>query len=139
LLPFGDYDFYLCGPGAFVADLHAGLRGLNVADDRIRYEFFGPSSLPNHADTPDADPAEVSFAESGRTATWTPDSGSLLELAETSDVAADFSCRSGRCGTCAVRVLSGQVGYAAPTETPPPDGYALLCRAYPLGPVVLEA
>lgn len=138
LLPFGDYDFYLCGPGGFVADLHAGLRGLNVAEDRIRYEFFGPSSLSVEAGAVDAAPAEVSFADSGKTVTWTPEAGSLLDIAEASGIEAEFSCRSGRCGSCAVRVISGEVGYATSTDTPAPDGHALLCRAHPVGPVVLE-
>ena len=45
VLPFGDYDFYLCGPGAFMQDLYNGLRALNIADDRIRFEAFGPASV----------------------------------------------------------------------------------------------
>ncbi|WP_420565858.1 pyridoxamine 5'-phosphate oxidase family protein [Thalassobaculum sp.] len=140
LLPFGDYDFYLCGPGGFVADLHAGLRGLNVAAERIRYEFFGPSSLPSEAPALiDAGPAEVTFAESGKTVGWTPESGSLLDLAEASGVPVDFSCRSGRCGTCAVKVLSGKVGYAEVPEAVVAGGYALACQAHPRGPVSLGA
>jgi len=139
LLPFGDYDFYLCGPGGFVADLHAGLRGLNVAEDRIHYEFFGPSSLPSAEPTLDADPAEVRFATSDTAVTWTPESGSLLDLAEASGVAIDNSCRSGRCGSCAVRIVEGAVGYAKQTDTPPPEGHALACQAHPIGDVVLDA
>ncbi|WPZ33523.1 pyridoxamine 5'-phosphate oxidase family protein [Thalassobaculum sp. OXR-137] len=138
LLPFGDYDFYLCGPGGFVADLHAGLRGLNVAADRIHYEFFGPSTLPSAAPAAvAAERAPVTFAASGKTAEWTPEAGSLLDLAEASGVPVDFSCRSGRCGTCAVKLLSGDVGYAETPEAAVPDGYALTCQAHPVGPVSL--
>ncbi len=140
LLPFGDYDFYLCGPGGFVADLHAGLRGLNVAADRIHYEFFGPSALPGTAPAViDAAPATVTFATSGRTVDWTPEAGSLLDLADASDVPVDFSCRSGRCGTCAVKVFSGEIGYAKAPEAVVPEGYALTCQAHPRGPVSLDA
>ena len=140
LLPFGDYDFYLCGPGAFVADLHAGLRGLNVAADRIHYEFFGPSSLPSDApEVITAEPAQVTFSASGKTVEWTAAAGSLLDLAEASGVLIDFSCRSGRCGTCAVQLLSGEIGYAAPPEAAVPDGCALVCQAHPVGPVSLGA
>jgi len=45
VLPFADYDCYLCGPGQFMRDLYEGLRGLNVADERIRFEAFGPASV----------------------------------------------------------------------------------------------
>jgi ferredoxin-NADP reductase len=38
LLPFDDYDFYLCGPGPMTQSLHGGLRALNVADERIHAE-----------------------------------------------------------------------------------------------------
>ena len=139
LLPFGDYDFYLCGPGGFVADLHAGLRGLNVAAERIHYEFFGPSSLPGEVPAlVDAMPAEVTFAESGKTVEWTPAAGSLLDLAEASGVPIDFSCRSGRCGTCAVRVLSGEIGYAQTPEAALSDGHALACQAHPRGAISLS-
>jgi ferredoxin-NADP reductase/predicted pyridoxine 5'-phosphate oxidase superfamily flavin-nucleotide-binding protein len=139
LLPFGDYDFYLCGPGAFVADLHAGLKGLNVADDRIHYEFFGPSSLPTAEGKVDAEPADVTFEDSDITAAWTPESGSLLDLAETSGVTVDSSCRSGRCGSCAVRLVKGAVGYATTPEATAPDGHVLACQAHPVGDVVLGA
>jgi len=40
LLPLDDYDFYLCGPDGFMQAMRAGLRKLNVADERIRYETF---------------------------------------------------------------------------------------------------
>ncbi len=140
LLPFGDYDFYLCGPGAFVTDLHKGLRGLNVAADRIHYEFFGPSAPIDGdvAPTVDAEPAAVTLATSGQTLDWSPADGTLLDLVEAAGVAVDSSCRSGRCGTCATRLLAGTVGYAKPTESPAPDGHALVCQAHPVGPVSLD-
>lgn len=45
VLPFDDYDFYICGPSAFTQDIYDGLRGLNIANDRIHAEAFGPSAL----------------------------------------------------------------------------------------------
>ena len=50
ILPFDDYDFYLCGPSGFMQSIHDGLRGLNVADARIHAEAFGPASLLRRAD-----------------------------------------------------------------------------------------
>ncbi len=43
VLPFDDYDFYLCGPGGFMQAIYDGLRALNVADARIRMESLGVS------------------------------------------------------------------------------------------------
>ena len=140
VLPFDDYDFYLCGPGGFVTDLHRDLRALNIAPERIRYEFFGPSAPVADAAEPavEAEPTTVTFAASGETRDWSPVDGTLLDLAEAAGVPADWSCRSGRCGTCAVRVVSGTVGYAKDPDTPAPDGHALVCQAHPVGPVSLD-
>lgn len=50
-LPFGDYDFYLCGPSPFTKALYDGLRVYNIGDDRIHAEAFGPSVLARTAET----------------------------------------------------------------------------------------
>ena len=50
ILPFNDYDFYLCGPPPFMQGLYDGLRGLNIADARIHAEAFGPASLHRRPD-----------------------------------------------------------------------------------------
>ena len=31
VLPFGDYDFYLCGPAGFMQSLYEGLTGMGIA------------------------------------------------------------------------------------------------------------
>ncbi len=42
LLPNLDAEFYLCGPGGFLASLSAGLEARGVAPGRIHTETFGP-------------------------------------------------------------------------------------------------
>ena len=49
-LSFNDYDFYLCGPAAFMQSLYDGLRKLNIADSRIHAEAFGPAGLHRQTD-----------------------------------------------------------------------------------------
>ncbi len=34
-LPFNDYDFYLCGPGAFMQSIYDGLRVVNLVEEAI--------------------------------------------------------------------------------------------------------
>ena len=53
----------------------------------------------------------VRFAKSAVTVEWTREKGSLLELAEKVGLAPVFGCRSGICGTCATRLVSGAVDY----------------------------
>ncbi|WP_175856612.1 pyridoxamine 5'-phosphate oxidase family protein [Burkholderia anthina] len=143
ILPFDDYDFYLCGPSAFMRDMYEGLRALNVADERIRFEAFGPSSVTRS--TAAASPATsvpVVFRRSAREAGWTPADGTLLEFAEGQRVAVPSECRSGSCGTCATRVLSGAVDYVQAHDAPVEPGCALLCVAQPAqgaaAPLVLD-
>jgi len=153
VLPFGDYDFYLCGPGAFMQDIYNGLRALNIADDRIRFEAFGPASVKRaqsavvapaaevaatalvaQVPVPAADPAQVSkvvFMRTRRDAMWSKETGSLLDLAEANDVPAQSNCRSGVCGTCSTRLLSGEVTYPVPIEGEVAPGHALICSAIP--------
>ena len=135
ILPFDDYDFYLCGPSAFMRDLYDGLRVLNVPDERIRFEAFGPSSVVRSATraagAPLAASMPVVFRRSARDAAWTPADGTLLEFAEGQGVAVPSECRSGSCGTCATRVLSGAVDYVQSHDAAIEPGCALLCVARP--------
>lgn len=41
--PFGEGDFYVCGPKPFLKSLVTGLWTAGVGADRIHFEFFGPS------------------------------------------------------------------------------------------------
>jgi hypothetical protein len=148
LLPFDDFDFYVCGPAAFTQEIYDGLRGLHIRDERIHAETFGPSSLKRSGDSavvafeqpPAATEAvPVLFERSAKEARWQPDSGSLLVLAESRGLSPEFSCRGGSCGTCKTRLISGQVHYPVPpAERPAPD-HVLICCAVPAsGPLVLD-
>jgi uncharacterized protein len=141
LLPFDDYEFYICGPPPFMTSLYEGLKSFNIADDRIHYEFFSPGKTLR-AEQPAAtksatgrpqssESTEVRFAKSQLTASWTNAAGTILDLAEAEGLQPEFSCRSGFCGTCATRVESGAVVYSEPPLVEPDDGFALICCSRP--------
>lgn len=139
-LPLDDYDFYLCGPARFTQDFYDGLRRLNIPDARLHAEAFGPSTLRRQGDEQRATPVQpppasvpvpVYFSASAKEARWTPQNGSLLELAESRGLNPDFSCRGGSCGTCRTRRLSGQVHYPNPPAELPDDDSVLICCAVP--------
>ena len=54
-------------------------------------------------------------------------SRSLLEFAESCDVPARWSCRTGVCHTCVTPVLSGRLSYSPDPLEPPSGGQALIC------------
>ncbi|WP_417832934.1 pyridoxamine 5'-phosphate oxidase family protein [Thalassospira xiamenensis] len=141
LLPFDDFDFYLCGPPPFMQAIYDGLRGLNITDTRIHAEAFGPASLKrshdSQPDLPELAPAsstdtKVDFSGSDKSAIWKPDDGkTLLELAEDAGLAPEASCRGGNCGTCRTKILQGNVTYKTrPSAKTAPDE-ALICCAVP--------
>lgn len=139
-LPLDDYEFYLCGPSAFMQDTYSGLRSLNIADSRIHAESFGPAVIRRIPDDPQSTsnrphPATKSvpviFVDSSKEARWTPESGSLLDLAESRGLSPDYSCRSGSCGTCKVKILKGAVAYKEPPLAPVGSDEALICSAFP--------
>ncbi len=147
---YDQLDFVLCGPGSFTQAMYDSLREMDIRDSRIHAETFGPSTLRRIPD-PDAVVIEqppvattsvpVVFERSAKEARWKPDSGSLLELAESRGLRPEFSCRGGSCGTCKTRLISGEVTYPqAPAEIPG-VGEVLICCAVPAQgsqPLVLD-
>jgi hypothetical protein len=137
LLPLGDYEFYLCGPSQFMNTLYGGLTGIGVRPERIHYESFGPGTvlkpeLPRKpAEQRGAGSARVKFAKSGIETIWSPEDGTLLELAEEVGLAPAFGCRSGICGTCKTRILRGAVDYLEEPLADRGQGDILLCCSVP--------
>jgi uncharacterized protein len=137
LLPFGGYQFYLCGPESFMQALYTGLRDMGIDRSHIHHEFFGAGELdePNEIGPAVELPARatITFAHSKTQAEWTAQSGTLLETAEAAGLKPAYNCRSGKCGTCTTRLLSGSVRYTRKPLVSPADGHVLTCCAVPMG------
>ena len=84
----------------------------------------------------------VTVAGSGETFVVGPDQ-SVLAAALEANLNLAHDCKSGTCGTCRVRLVSGAVAYREePMGLMPEEaeaGYALACQARPLGDLVIEA
>lgn len=131
-------DYFLCGSPPFMDSLRSGLMALGVPAAQIRFESFAkpmpkaPGMVvppPQNADA--ATTTEVVFAKSGKTATWAPDDGTLLEFAEAQGIDPPFSCRAGICLTCMCRLESGAVTYDEPPTGTPDEGSVLICVSKP--------
>ncbi|MBW4540583.1 MAG: ferredoxin--nitrite reductase [Myxacorys chilensis ATA2-1-KO14] len=89
-----------------------------------------------------AAPAMVGFAQSNQSIACTQDD-LILEIAEQAGVAIDSSCRSGSCGTCKTKLLSGEVTYDgdpdALNDHDRETGQILTCIARPIGQIRLDA
>lgn len=138
-LYYDDYDFFLCGPPPFMQAIYDGLRDLGAADARIFAEAFGPAALKRRPDArstfaepePEADMAVIKFETSGFEQQWQWGEATLLETAEAHGLAPAFSCRSGSCGSCLTKKLSGNVAYRTPVTADHADDEVLICCAVP--------
>ena len=93
---------------------------------------------PEPAVTPTVSGIEVVFVRSGRTCTWDPSIGSLLELAKRNNVNVRIGCRAGKCGKCLTAIKSGAVSYVTSLRDVP-AGWCLLCSSIPTGTLILDA
>ena len=154
-LPFGRYEFYLCGPPAMMEALVPALEELGVAADNIHYESFGPASLTRQrvSATPSSDAdadsgagsgsassdsaLSVRFSRSGKSVVWDPRAGSLLTLAEDQGIPVESGCRAGSCGCCQTAVESGEVVYLQTPDAEIEPGHCLPCICRPAGDLTL--
>ncbi len=135
----GEADYFLCGSPPFLAAVRAGLSAAGVPEERVRFEMFsaaprsGPApAVPGASETGlPAAAAAVTFARSGRSADWDDSQGTLLELAEAQGLDPAYSCRAGLCGTCACRLLEGEIHYEVPPTAAVAEGSVLICIARP--------
>jgi uncharacterized protein len=149
-LPAGRHRFYLCGPSAMMASLVPALEEWGVLSDDIHHEAFGPASvrptsarqvLPSwgadesHSSTSIA----IRFRSSARTLAWDGKDANLLDFAERHDLSLKSGCRSGSCGACEVKLLSGTVRYSDKPDHEITPGHCLLCVGFPESPLEIEA
>lgn len=136
-LALDDYQFYVCGPAGFMQKAYGEIRALGMADAKISAEAFGPASLQRDVEVSaaikvvTAEHALVEFVPSMVEQGWSPEAGSLLDFAEAHGMTPPSSCRAGHCGSCATRVISGEVVYNQPTTFPVGEDEALICCAVP--------
>jgi ferredoxin len=126
VLPLDDYEFYLCGPAAFMQSMYDLLKKLGVHDARIFAEEFEPAALQRVCDQAtsqfellaQADEAIVEFTESKIEQAWSIKNGKLLDFTEAHGLTPEFGCRSGRCGACKTELISGEVSYLTKPLSP---------------------
>lgn len=132
-----DAAYYVCGPSDFMAWVREALVTRGVPARSIRAETFasadaavvGASAAPVEAGS--LDRALISFERSGTDVEWTPERGTLLDLAQALGIKAPFDCRIGLCGACLTRILEGEVRHVGGSGVEPDDTEALICSALP--------
>ena len=134
---------HICGPPQMMDAVRGALIGLGVPETRIKTEAFG--TVKRNPMAKGAASTEVAgrviFQASDTTAP-VPVDATILDVADDLGVFIDNACRSGTCGSCRVKLLSGNVRMAvqdALTEEDKADGYILTCQAKVRGVVKVDA
>lgn len=131
--------FFVCGPPGFMATVKDVLLRLGILAEQILQERFTIGSVASTAANPET--CTVEFAKSGQTFECSSVE-TLLMIAEKHGIDIPYSCRVGQCGTCATRVLTGDVEMEVEEGLEPAlraQGYRLLCVGRARGSVTLEA
>ncbi|MEE9354813.1 MAG: 2Fe-2S iron-sulfur cluster-binding protein [Methylococcaceae bacterium] len=125
-------DIYLCGPEGFMTSIKATLQEIGYPMHRLHCESFNPKpSLCEAAKESSKNPLNhnlpvitghqkiskltdvttehsITFLRSKKTVTI-DEHTNLLQAAESQGVSIDYDCRSGSCGACMVKCITGDV------------------------------
>lgn len=145
---------YLCGPTEMTQSVRGLLISLGVPESRFHIESFG-GAKPGIAErafrvqaaaehfvpeVKDTATHSVNFVRSGRSVPIDQET-TLLEAAEQLNIPVDFECRSGICGQCRLRLLSGTVVMHAEDALTASDrrsGIILACQARATSSVAVD-
>lgn len=141
--PPGTFDSYICGPTDFVLQTENLLRDLQKDCHKVLTAKMGKTISPpleviQEKELPPLEPRKVQFTRSAIEATWSLDRGTLLEFAESLGIEAPHSCRTGMCGKCAQKIVSGQVRKIRDTSAKIHPGNELLCSSVPITDVQID-
>ena len=134
---------HICGPPQMMDAVKAALVELGVPKTQIKTEAFGTVKRnPTAKGAVLTDFAgKVVFQASDTTAPVAIDA-TILDAADEVGVYIDNACRSGTCGSCRAKLISGAVSMAveeALTEQDKAEGYILTCQAKIRGEVKVDA
>ncbi len=132
---FAEREVYICGPTGFMAGSKALFQNAGFAMGHFHEESFGT------ANTVEASGGTVCFATSGIEVTCSGHQN-ILEIADQAGVTIASACRTGDCGECKVRKVSGDAPMANTAGLDPhevEDGYVLTCVGFVNGRVVMAA
>ena len=144
--PEGDYSLFLCGPQAMYNFVDKEIAALGLRRKFVRHELFGEYFNPSkEADYPAnvAPEFKVTVRIAGKEQTITaPADVSLLRSLEANGIAAPAHCRSGECGWCHSKLVSGEVytpkSVDGRREADFIYGYIHPCCAFPISDVTIE-
>ena len=134
---------HICGPPQMMEDVKAALGDLGLPSSSIRTEAFGTIKRdPTVKSGASKKVAGRVFFEASDVSAGVFEGATILDAADEAGVFIDNACRSGTCGSCRVKLVSGGVKMPvedALTDEDKADGYILACQAEIAADVVIDA
>jgi len=93
-------EYYLCGPEAFLIDFRQLAKESGISAEQVHFERF------NKVHHKDDKAITVTLAKSNKTLMVTSEQ-SILDAMIDADISIPYSCQTGSCKTCQVKVLDG--------------------------------
>jgi uncharacterized protein len=140
-----DACIFLCGPDVWMQQMRQKFVESGVPDEQVHDEAFGASETSNHdsnsasTDLADNEPKfNVTFEATGKRAAFSSKCANLLSLAKQHSIQIPASCRTGQCGTCAVKLLRGTVKYVRPPSAEVTENEILPCICIPTSDISVQ-
>ena len=151
---FMEREIFTCGPAPYMKAVRglldeAGFDRTHYHEESFSFESLAAEAAPEAtvqdaapAESPDADAPQfsVSFAKTGREIACGA-AQHVLDAARQAGVRLPASCTQGMCGTCKVRLVSGQVDMkhnGGIRQREIDQGMVLLCCSKPLSDLVID-
>lgn len=128
------YQFYLCGPMAFMRMIRLSLQFMGYAPEQIKRENFASEGIPLQAKTLDQRPTFEVQVKWGPRNFNMPSDQTVLAGAQAAGFQLPYSCNNGQCGSCTLKLEKGQVRHhinEVLTDKELEAGYFLSCSALP--------
>lgn len=144
--PETPYSVFLCGPQQMYAFVDKELEKLPLERKYIRHELFGemhnPKSRADYpADVPETIRITVTIRDETKTVTGSAND-SILQILEKNGIRVPSRCRSGECGWCHSRLISGKVYVPKEIDgrrmADEKYGYIHPCATFGLSDLVIE-
>ena len=136
---------FVCGPLGFRETAKDALLALGLPEQQFHFESFGDNSAKpkQQAQTPaqTAKKAVNLLFDSWDKSVLGNNQQTILEQAEAAGLHLPFACRSGMCGTCRVKLESGEVTELANdglTQAEQAQNHILACSCIPQSDVVIS-
>jgi ferredoxin-NADP reductase len=145
--PSSDYSVFVCGPQAMYKFVEGEIAKLDLPKRRVRFEVSGEYGNPTEDSGYPVGKAgqEVKvtvFVRGDKYETTCKSEQTLLNAMETAGIRVPSDCRSGQCGWCHSRLISGDVYVPEKADgrrlADKKFGWIHPCASYPLSPVEIE-